>query len=76
MAALIGSLRASLSLDSVNFERGMKRAQRTAETSSKAITKPLGGMKTDLLKGFAAAFTSWCLHQRQEGVARPRRKPW
>lgn len=56
MTALIGALRVSLSADTAKFEQGMKRAQRTAHTSTTAISKSLNVVKAGLLS-FASALT-------------------
>lgn len=49
MPALIGAFRATLSADTAKFEAGMKRAQRTAHTSSSGINKSLGLLKSGLV---------------------------
>lgn len=53
---LIGALRVSLSAETASFEAGMKRAQRTAATTSTSISKSLGAVKAGLL-GFASALS-------------------
>lgn len=47
-APLIGALRVSLSAETASFEAGMKRAQRTAASSSAGIAKSLGTVKAGL----------------------------
>lgn len=48
MAAQIGSLRVTLGASTANFEAGMKRARREAQTSATAIQRSLTGIKTGI----------------------------
>jgi hypothetical protein len=56
MSSLIAALRASLSLDTVQFEAGSKRARNSASTTARSINKSLGSIKS-FGQGFIGAFT-------------------
>jgi len=56
MSALIGALRVSLSADTANFEKGMKRAESVTASSASGITRTLGSLK-GAIAGFTAALT-------------------
>lgn len=56
MSSLIAALRAALSLDTVQFDAGAKRARNTASSTARSINKSLGTIKA-VGAGFFSAFS-------------------
>lgn len=68
MSALIGILRASLGLESAQFEAGMKRAQRTANQTNSAFKKSFGGLGNIVKAGFAGVVSGLSIGLITQGV--------
>ena len=65
---LIGALRVSLSAETAQFEAGMKRAQRTANSTRSSFQKAFGGLGGIVKAGFAGVVSGLSIGLITQGV--------